>query len=167
MGSRVEPIVRVAGPDDVAAICKFGETYVPPHCSPLVGAAAAAEQVRAWWNETYVSRAVAQGLVVVGTTDGVLIGVAQRGRRGEDHVIYKLYVHPQHRSGGLGRRLVNALIAQLPASTDRVYVEQFVSNERAGAFYEREGFVVDTVEPSRSGDPRAATVWRVRHFPRS
>lgn len=167
MGSGAEPVVRVAGPDDVAGICEFGETYVPPHCSPLVGAAAAAEQVRTWWNETYVSRAVAHGLVVVGETCGELVGVAQRGRRGEDHVIYKLYVHPQHRSGGLGPRLVNALIAQLPADADRVYVEQFVSNERAGAFYEREGFVVDAVEPSRSGDPRAATVWRVRSLSRS
>jgi len=80
-GSGVEAVVRVAGPDDVAAICQFGEAYVPAHCSPLVGAAAAQEQVRTWWNETYVSRAVAEGLVVLGETDGELVGVAQRGRR--------------------------------------------------------------------------------------
>jgi len=55
--------------------------YVPAHCSPLVGAAAAQEQVRTWWNETYVSRGVAEGLVVLGEIDGELVGVAQRGRR--------------------------------------------------------------------------------------
>jgi GNAT superfamily N-acetyltransferase len=167
MGSSAGAIVRIAGTRDVTAICRFGATFVPPHCSPLVGAAAAEEQVRTWWNETYVDRAVADGLVVVAEAGGELMGVAQRGRRGQDHVIYKLYVHPQHRGGGLGRRLIEALVAQLPADTDRVYVEQFASNERAGAFYEREGFVVDTVEPSRTGDPRTATVWRVRVLPRA
>ncbi|MDT4941802.1 MAG: hypothetical protein QOJ34_1891 [Pseudonocardiales bacterium] len=70
--------------------------------------------VRTWWNETYVGGAVADGLVVVAETDGELVGVAQRGRRGNDHVIYKLDVHPEH----------------------------------------------------RTGDPRAATVWRVRPIPR-
>jgi len=158
-------VVRTAVVGDVDAICRFGETHVPPHCAPLIGAAAAEDQVRTWWNAEYVSRAVAQGLVVVAEAGRDLVGVAQRGRRGDDHVIYKLYVHPQHRSAGLGRRLVDALIAQLPAGTPRVYVEQFVSNERAGAFYEREGFVIDTIEASATGDPRTATVWRVRALP--
>jgi GNAT superfamily N-acetyltransferase len=55
-------------------------------------------------------------------------------------LVYKLYVHPGHRGRGLGRQLLDALIRQLPADADRLYIEHFAANGRAGAFYEREGF---------------------------
>ncbi len=155
-------LVRDAGHDDVVAICRFGEAHIRPHYTPLIGTAAADEQVRGWWNETRIGAAVADGAVVVAEAGGDLVGVGQRGRRGADHVVYKLYVHPGHRGGGLGRRLLDALTKQLPADVDRLYVEHFAANERAGAFYEREGFVVDRVEPSSTGDPALGVVWRSR-----
>jgi GNAT superfamily N-acetyltransferase len=155
---------RDATPDDVPAICEFGEAHIRPHYTPLIGAAAADEQVRRWWNETQIGAAVAQGLVVVADAGGYVAGVGQRGRRGADHVVYKLYVHPGHRGGGLGPRLLHALIGQLPADADRLCVEHFAANERAGAFYEREGFIVERVE----GDAALAVVWRARRLtPRS
>ncbi|MEJ2853120.1 MULTISPECIES: GNAT family N-acetyltransferase [unclassified Saccharothrix] len=166
----VKPFVREARPDDVVAICRFGEAHIRPHYAPLIGVAAADEQVRRWWNETHVDAAVAEGLVVVAEpdaetdaeTDGHVVGVGQRGRRGADHVVYKLYVHPRHRGHGLGLRLLDALIKQLPADTDRLYVEHFAANERAGAFYEREGFTVERIEPSPTGNPALGVVWRAR-----
>lgn len=102
MASRIEPVVvRDAEHDDVAAICRFGEAHIRPHYAPLIGAEAADEQVRRWWNETHVGAALAEGLVVVAEADGQLVGVRQCGRRGADHVVYKLYVHAQHRGRGL------------------------------------------------------------------
>lgn len=166
MASSAEPVVRDAEHDDVAAICRFGEAHIRPHCAPLIGAEAADEQVRRWWNETYVGAAVAEGLVVVAEADGQLVGVGQRGRRGADHVVYKLNVHPQHRGRGLGPQLLDALIRQLPADADRLCVEQFVANERAGAFYEREGFTVERIESSPTEDPALGVVWRARHLAR-
>src|SRR3954453_8190635 len=68
-------------------------------------------------------------------------------------------------AGGLGPRLIDALIRQLPPDADRLYIEQFAGNERAGAFYAREGFAVERVEPSPAGDPGLAQVWRVRRLP--
>src|SRR3954454_13983570 len=112
MGSRAEPTVRDAEHDDVAAICQFGEAHIRSHYAPLIGPAAADEQVRQWWNETHVGAAVAGGLVAVAEADGQLVGVAQRGRSEAGHVVYKLYVHPEYRSGGLGPRLLDALIKQ-------------------------------------------------------
>ena len=164
MASRTEPRVRRAVPDDVAAVCGFGEAYIRNHYAPLIGADAADGQVRAWWNETQIGTAVAGGLVVVAEVDGELVGVGQRGRRGADHVVYKLYVHPGHRGRGLGPRLLDALIAQLPADADRLYIEHFVGNARAGAFYEREGFTVERIEPGPTQDPALGVVWRVRHL---
>ncbi|HEY8474460.1 MAG TPA: GNAT family N-acetyltransferase [Natronosporangium sp.] len=166
MTTQTEPVVRDAGPADVAAICQFGAAYIEPHYTPLIGAEAAAAQVRNWWNEQRISEAVAAGLVVVAEAGGQLVGVGQRGRNGADHVVYKLYVHPDLRGHGLGPRLLDALIRQLPADADRLYIEHFAANERAGKFYDREGYTVDHVEPSPTGDPRLAVVWRVRELHR-
>lgn len=160
--STAEPVVRVAGDGDVIAVCRFGAAHIRPHYAPLIGAAAAEEQVRRWWSETQIGAAVAAGLVVVAEEDGQLVGVGQRGRRGTDHVVYKLYVHPRCRGRGLGVRLIDALTAQLPADADRLHIEHFAANERAGGFYEREGFTVQRIEPSPTGNPALAVVWRAR-----
>jgi GNAT superfamily N-acetyltransferase len=162
MESSAEPVVRDATPTDVAAICQFGEAHIPPHYSPLIGAEAAQAQVRNWWSETQISSAVAAGLVVVAEADGQVVGVAQRGRAGDDHVVYKLYVHPDQRGRGLGPKLLDALIAQLPPDAQRLYIEHFVANERAGDFYEREGFAVERVEPGPVQNPALGVVWRAR-----
>jgi GNAT superfamily N-acetyltransferase len=159
-----EPVVRNAGHDDVADICRFGEVHIRPHYAPLIGAAAADQQVRRWWNETEIRAAVDQGFVVIAETEGQLIGVGQRGRRGADHAVYKLYLDPRYRGRGLGPRLLDALIRQLPANSDRLYVEHFTGNERAGTFYEREGFTVERIEPGPAENPALGIVWRVRHL---
>jgi ribosomal protein S18 acetylase RimI-like enzyme len=88
------------------------------------------------------------------------LSVRQHGRNGVDYVIYKLYVHPQHRSRGLGPQLLDALVRHLPAEADRLYVEHFVANERAGAFYERVGFTVERIQPGPTEEPALGVVWR-------
>ena len=155
-------VVRDADTQDVPAICAFGETHVPPHYAPLIGEEAADAQVAHWWNQEQISAAVAAGLVVVAEAGDQVVGVAQRGRAGADHVIYKLYVDPRHRGAGLGPRLIEALVRRLPPDAERLCVEHFAGNERAGAFYEREGFTVERTAPSADGDPALDVVWRVR-----
>ena len=161
------PVVRDAAADDVVAVCRFGEAHVAPHYAPLIGAAAADEQVRRWWSEAQIGAAVAAGLVVVAEEDGQLLGVGQRGGRGSEHVVYKLYVHPRWRGRGLGPLLIDALISRLPADADRLYVEHFAGNVRAGAFYEREGFTVQRIEPGAGGEEALAVVWRARPLTRN
>jgi GNAT superfamily N-acetyltransferase len=157
-----EPAVRGAEHDDVTAICQFGNDHIRPHYAPLIGDDAADQQVRRWWNDQQIAEAVAEGRVVVAEVDKQIVGVGQRGQRGHDHVVYKLYVHPQHRGRGLGPRLLGALIRQLPDAADRLYIEHFAANERAGAFYEREGFTIDRIEPSPTDSAALSVVWRVR-----
>ncbi|PRY41403.1 GNAT family N-acetyltransferase [Umezawaea tangerina] len=159
---KADPVLRDAHPEDVPALHRFGEEHIRPHYTPLIGADAAEGQVRSWWNETYLAKVVANGQVVLAEVDGDIAGVGEHGRRGADHVVYKLYLHPRHRGSGLGPRLLDALTAHLPADVDRLHIEHFAANERAGAFYEREGFTVEEVEPSPTGDPALAVVWRSR-----
>ena len=154
--------VRVAGPKDVPALCGFGAAHLPPHYTPLIGASAAQGQVRSWWAPEVIGAAVEAGLVVVAVADGQVIGVGERGRFGDDHVIYKLYVHPGHRGRRLGPQLVEALVRQLPPGTDRVYIEHFAANVRAGEFYQREGFTVRRIEEAPGDDRGLDVVWRAR-----
>lgn len=160
MAQDPHPVIRDAVAQDVPAICRFGEVHIPAHYTPLIGEGPADEQVRRWWNETYIAAGVAGGQVVVADDRGELVGVGQRGRHGPDHVIYKLYVHPDNRGRGIGPLLIAGLVRQLPAGTERIYVDQFAGNARAGVFYEREGFTVDRIEPGPTD--ALAVVWRVR-----
>lgn len=155
--------IRDAIEADVHRICSFGETYIRPHYAPLIGASEADRQVTAWWNDTQIRSAVARGLIVIAETSGVLVGVAQRGWNGADHVIYKLYLDPAYRGQGIGPDLVEAVIRRLPAGAGRLCVEHFAGNERAGAFYERERFTVERIEPSDAG-PALDVVWRARQL---
>jgi len=50
---------------------------------------------------------------------------------------------------------------RVPRRASRVILEHFAGNERAAVFREREGFVHLRTDPAVSGDPAAATVWRV------
>ncbi|MFD9700551.1 GNAT family N-acetyltransferase [Lentzea sp. NPDC059081] len=156
MDATKDPVVRDAKLDDVAEICRFGEEHVPAHYTPLIGDEAAGQQVARYWNDDQITTAVTNGLVVVAEHDGRIVGVGQRGRRDSDHVIYKLYVEPGLRGHGIGPRLIDALSAHIDA--DVLYIEHFVENERAGAFYEREGFTIQRVEDG--------IVWRSRPLTR-
>ena len=158
--------IRDAVAPDVAGICAFGEAHVRAHYAPLIGDEAADAQVRRWWNREYVTSAVKAGTVVVAEASASIVGVAQRGRAGDEHVVYKLYVAPEARGTGLGPRLLDALVARLPAGTPRLLVEHVAANTRAATFYEREGFEVLRVDPHRTEDPALATVWRTRDLRR-
>lgn len=158
--------IRVARLDDVDAVCAFGEAHVPPHYAPLIGGDAAAEQVTRWWRPEQIQAAAAVGRLLVAEAEGRVVGVAQFAPDGAGVVIYKLYVDPRFRGRGLGPRLIGTVAGTLPPDVDRLCIEHFAGNSRAGAFYEREGFAVERVEPSASGRPELDVVWRVRELPR-
>lgn len=154
--------IRRAHPADVRAISDFGAEVIPPHYTPLIGADAAQAQLTRWWSANALHASATEGNILLALIRGRVTGVVERGRLGADHVIYKLYLASSSRGHGLGPRLIDAVIGALPPGVDRLWVEHFAGNERAGAFYERESFHVDRIEPSSSGDPAKNVVWRVR-----
>lgn len=156
------PVVRPATHDDLDAIVAFGAAHVPTHYAPIIGADAAHQQVELWWTHDRLGPAVATGGRIVAEAGGQIVGVAERGEWQGEPVIWKLYVHPEHRGRGIGRTLLHAVIDGLPGSPRRIVLEHFAGNRRAAAFYEREGFVHLRTDPAANGDPAAATVWRAR-----
>lgn len=162
-----EITTRVAIESDVEAICAFGEAHIRDHYEPLIGTAAAEKQVRDWWNTCVIEDAVADGAILIAEHQGSMIGVAQVSARAQPPTIYKLYVHPVHRGRGVGPILLDAVIASLPYGTSRLAIEHFAANERAGSFYEREGFAIDRTITDPSGDASVDIVWRSRELPSS
>jgi len=149
--------VRLASPDELEAICDFGATYVPEHYEPLLGAAAAQAQVDAWWTRERMSTAINESRVVVAEEQREIVAVAEWSLHEGVPVIWKLYVHPSRRGEGIGPRLIAAITDHLPEGADRLRVETFAVNQRASAFYEREGFrKLCTVEHS---NPTMNVVW--------
>lgn len=157
--------VRPAVPADLDAVLAFGAAVAPPHYEPILGRDAARQQVEQWWTAERMRPAIAAGDVLVAEVDGGLVGVSERGRWDGDVVIWKLYVAADHRGRGIGRSLLQATIDGLPDDVPRVVLEHVAGNVRAAAFYEREGFRHLRTDPAASGDPAAATVWRVRERP--
>lgn len=142
-----------------AAICEFGSEVIPAHYAPLIGAEAAAAQVAQWWSRSYIRAAVKSQLITIAELGNDLVGVAQVDPSPAAAVLYKLYVHPDYRGRGIGPRLIAAIVEQLPVEAEHLWVEQLAANTRAAQFYRRQGFVVDHVEPSPTGDPRQAQIW--------
>lgn len=155
--------IRLARPQEVPAICAFGTDVLPAHYGPLIGAAAAAELVADWWNPEVTSRGVAAGAVWVAVdADGALVGVGELGTAGGEPVVYRLYVAPGRRGRGFGVRLLDAMIATLPEGTPRVLIEHVAANRRAGAFHQREGFVIDRIDVVDPAARDRDVVWRAR-----
>lgn len=156
-----EVVIRLADEHDLHAIAGFGAAVIPAHYEPIIGRAAAQEQVHLWWGRERLLAALSDGVLLIAVDADELVGVAEVGMWDGDPVIWKLYVRAEHRGRGIGRALLWAAIAELPRPASRVILEHFAGNERAAAFYAHEGFVHLRTDPAPSGDPAAATVWRV------
>jgi ribosomal protein S18 acetylase RimI-like enzyme len=151
--------IRRARSSDVEAIVAFGSEVIPPHYAPILGSAAARDQL-VWWTVERVTSAVEVGRVHVAVVDKAVVGVIEIGEVGGEHVIWKLYLAPQFRGCSIGVDLLHEAIASLPAEAEALLVEHFAGNARARSFYEREGFSVVRTEPSTTGHANAAVVWR-------
>lgn len=165
MTKHVTATIRTATAADIDAIIAFGTAFVPRHYEPIIGREAAQGQVDRWWTRDRFLTVLDDGELFVAEEPGQIVGVAELGAWDDTPVIWKLYVHPDRRGRGIGRSLLRAVITRLPTATSRVLLEHFAGNERAADFYAREGFVHLRTEPAASGDPSAATEWRVLELP--
>ena len=121
------------------------------------------------WRERLQGAATAPSFGVVAEDDaGDLIGFAYV-LPGHDPIwgtlVDNLHVHPEHKGGGLGRRLLQAVARELgPDHTQPVFLWVLDANEPAKRFYARLGaeFAEQSIAPPFGGValPEWRCVWR-------
>lgn len=75
----------------------------------------------------------------------------------EDGFILGLFVDPMKQGQGIGRKLLQ----EAKRKTDTLTLKAFVKNERAVAFYEREGFTQASIEiDEATGEEEVIFVWK-------
>ncbi len=97
--------IRKAQSDDVDAIVAFGAAVVPTYYAPILGAAAAQDQLD-WWRRERTSSAVSAGRVHLAVAGDATVGVCETGEMGGEQVIWKLYLAPDSRGHSLGVELL-------------------------------------------------------------
>lgn len=155
-----EPLVRPATSADVPTLGRLGALLVQEHhdydAHRFIGATASTSDHYG----SFLGEQVAEPDVVllVAEVDGQVIGYAYGAIEGYDYmalrgpaaVLHDLIVDPDHRGRGVGRALLNAVVAALSArQAPRVVLSTAARNEPAQRFFERAGFRRTMVELTR------------------
>ncbi|MFJ7218304.1 GNAT family N-acetyltransferase [Amycolatopsis sp. NPDC098790] len=96
------------------------------------------------------------GPVLVAEDDGAVVGFAAYG----PGQLYALYLLPEHWGRGLGRALHDRVVEELPGDSAVLWV--LSTNERAKAFYLRQGWVADGATQTETIDDGRVTLEETR-----
>jgi ribosomal protein S18 acetylase RimI-like enzyme len=135
--------VRRATTDDVEAVRAVGHATWPSTYGPIRGEEYVRDGLAKWWSVEAVRRGIdgATTTYVAVDRDGEVIGCSVVGERDGGPFVHKLYVTPDAQRTGAGRALLEAVMADLPDDAVAVCLDHAEGNDRAHAFYERQGFV--------------------------
>lgn len=146
--------IRPAEKDDVESLRRLSALWAKEGCTrgyPAFGEGD--DRPGKWFKSGYLWVAEEDGAVI-----GYVAGVINTGRgpvfkpEGEPYLhIHELYVHPDHRRCGAGRRLVDAILDQAAAAGIHrsIVASGNVDWEATYRFYERHGFRMLSMEMYR------------------
>jgi len=153
--------IRAATAYDVHAVVDVGRRTWPQTYEPIAGSDYVAMGLAKWWTVAATRPLVNAGKATVAELDGDVVGVAVVGPLKGDLVLFRLYVVPEHQGKGIGRLLLEDVMATARERGHRIirlsYLEGNVSAER---FYTGFGFTESHREPTGDGIPDS--VWVVR-----
>lgn len=153
-----EVVVRPANGDDLAAVLDVGHRTWPSTFEPIAGPEYVEMGLAKWWTPDAVIPAIRSGRTFVAEVDGDVVAMAVHGPHEDEHVLWKLYVLPERQGGGVGRRLLQAVLRRASElGHTRLAVPVVEGNDRALRFYERHGFREIAREAGGSGMPD--TIW--------
>ena len=147
-------------PSDAPALGRLGALLVRTHHEfdreRFIAATPRTEHCYASWLRSQL--AVADVVVLVAERDGVVIGYAYGGVEGPDYmalrgpagVAHDLIVDPEHRGGGVGRMLLDAVVEALAVrGAPRIVLSTAARNVAAQRLFERAGFRPTMLEMTR------------------
>jgi hypothetical protein len=76
-----EVVIRLADEQDLDTIRAFGAVVVPAHYDPIIGPAAAQEQVDLWWPRERLLAALSDGVLLVVEADDELVPATSAQQR--------------------------------------------------------------------------------------
>ncbi|WGM38628.1 GNAT family N-acetyltransferase [Caulobacter sp. NIBR1757] len=146
-----DPTIRRAGPADAEALSRigaetfsetFGHLYPPEDLSAFLAYAYGLERTRAdLADPAKASWLVEQEGQVVGYASAGPCGLPHDEARPADGELYRLYLFKAHQGGGLGRRLLDTVLAWLERDGPRtLWIGVWSENHGAQRLYGRLGF---------------------------
>lgn len=137
--------VREATDDDIDAIRRIAERSWEVDYPAILTRETAEEAVAEWYDADSIAEAIAEGRteLLVAERDGEVVGFAHATWNASEGAAYilRLYVHPDHRSRGVGAELLERTRKALSGyGVDRIHAMVLADNDPGNAFYERFGF---------------------------
>lgn len=156
--------VRRATPADLPAAAAMAGQLVRQHHAQDPGRFLLVEEVEAgyrWWFERELARA-GEAILLVAADGDRHLGYAYGTKEGRDWnmlldehgAIHDIFVAPEARRGGVGKALLQAIVAELEAlGAIRIVLSTMVSNTAAQALFRSLGFRPTMLEMTRGPGP--------------
>lgn len=154
-------IIRTATGEDLDGIVRVGHETWRATYEPIAGPDYVEMGLAKWWTGDAVIPGIRVGRTLVADDGGMVVGMASYGSQDDQLVLWKLYVLPDHQGRGLGRRLLDEVVARASGlGHTQLHVSYIEGNDQAGRFYERNGFRLAHREVGGSGLPDE--IWLVK-----
>jgi ribosomal protein S18 acetylase RimI-like enzyme len=156
-----ELLIRPADKDDLPRVAELAGELVRMHHAADPGRFLLVEKVEegyAWWLSRELGRA--QAAILVATRAGLIVGYAYGTLEDRDWnmlldvhgALHDIFVAGEVRRGGVGRQLLDAMVARLEAmGAPRVVLSTMVGNESAQRLFRQAGFRPTMLEMTRGG----------------
>lgn len=149
--------VREAAVDDVEAIREVATSSWETDYPDILSRESVEAGVDEWYSSDRLHETVVDPwpAVLLAEADGEVVGFVHATATGDEGAILRLYVDPDHRRDGHGRRLVEAIREELAVyDVDRISAMVLAENPLGNAFYRALGFEkTDEGETRIGGEP--------------
>ena len=148
--------IREATPEDADGIRTVAQESWDTDYPTILSRESIQEGVDEWYSSEQLRESLswAGTLILVAESDDEIVGFAHAiwEREGKGDLL-RVYVHPDYRGEGLGRRLFESVRDELVAfGADQLRAMVLEDNELGNAFYESFGFELTSTEQTTIGE---------------
>ncbi|MFC7045685.1 GNAT family N-acetyltransferase [Halobacteriaceae archaeon GCM10025711] len=161
--------VRPATADDVEGIRRVAQASWNDDYPTILSRETVDDAVDEWYDPERMREELQRSVTVsfVADADGDVVGFSHALWNREDGVVFRLYVHPDHRHRGIGTELLDRTCDELfDRDVDAVRAMVLAENELGNAFYRHYGFEKESEdETTIAGTSYPENVYVLEAFP--